>query len=353
METTNLTEQLIVAALEFRATKAWALMDDSNIFAVRLADGETGYCCVMGNAGEHHALGFYKGSHGFASYLRSLSVSDLDPIDQMELAATFDYVNCVFVNASDEELSAEWKQQIKDVAAGNGLKIGRPYGWPSIVRMKDGSFALGLDNDREVEDLTLALRAAAAVGRAVGQSGLAALGFEVDGDYPDEDGGKPIPLLVAREDGSWEWSSTETPELEEDEFPEPVFDDGQAISALKSIQHRGVYQMRAMHMPIPVGHMEASYLPMILVLIRKIDGFIMPLISNATGPSDGADLVEQLASKLIDSHICPMTIEVRDERTEALLADFCDKTGIRLASVRRTAMLDNALMELFMSLQRQ
>ena len=35
------------------------LTDEMFEAAFRLSDGETGYCSVMGNAGEHFSLGFY------------------------------------------------------------------------------------------------------------------------------------------------------------------------------------------------------------------------------------------------------------------------------------------------------
>lgn len=48
-----LTDSMLDAAFRFRETEAWKMLDDSNIFAVRLSNGQNVYCTIMGNGGEH------------------------------------------------------------------------------------------------------------------------------------------------------------------------------------------------------------------------------------------------------------------------------------------------------------
>lgn len=47
------------------------------VFAFQQSDGETGYCCVMGSAGEHLALGFYRGAKVFSTYLKTINTGDM------------------------------------------------------------------------------------------------------------------------------------------------------------------------------------------------------------------------------------------------------------------------------------
>lgn len=60
-----LVDDMLAVAFQYRDTELWKELTDSDVFAFRLSDGETGYCCVMGNAGEHLALGFYRGQKRF------------------------------------------------------------------------------------------------------------------------------------------------------------------------------------------------------------------------------------------------------------------------------------------------
>lgn len=55
-------EKLIQLAFAFRDTRLWEILADNDIFAIRLRSGETGYCSVMGQAGQHYGLGLYVGS---------------------------------------------------------------------------------------------------------------------------------------------------------------------------------------------------------------------------------------------------------------------------------------------------
>lgn len=52
-----LTDSMLDAAFRFRETESWKMLDDSNIFAVRLSNGQNVYCTIMGNGGEHYSLG--------------------------------------------------------------------------------------------------------------------------------------------------------------------------------------------------------------------------------------------------------------------------------------------------------
>ena len=61
--TNNEWKALFSAAKRFKQHECWNHMWDSDIFGVKNPEtGEIGYCCVMGQNGEHYGLGVYKGS---------------------------------------------------------------------------------------------------------------------------------------------------------------------------------------------------------------------------------------------------------------------------------------------------
>ena len=55
------SDRLYDIALNYKNTKLWKRICDTELFAVRLSDGNIGYCSVMGELGEHIALALYIG----------------------------------------------------------------------------------------------------------------------------------------------------------------------------------------------------------------------------------------------------------------------------------------------------
>ena len=55
------SEAMNALAFRFRKAKLWNKLLDDELFAVQLSDGEIGYCCVMGQLGEHLSLALYVG----------------------------------------------------------------------------------------------------------------------------------------------------------------------------------------------------------------------------------------------------------------------------------------------------
>ena len=104
-----LVDDMLAVAFQYRDTELWKELTDSDVFAFRLSDGETGYCCVMGNAGEHLALGFYRGRKGFTTYLKTISSGNahLSEIEMFEMTTTFDCINCDFMQASDMDVKTK------------------------------------------------------------------------------------------------------------------------------------------------------------------------------------------------------------------------------------------------------
>lgn len=348
-----LTEEMIVAALRFRATKLWDRFNDGMIFAVRLPDGENGYCCVMGQKGEHFSLALYRGPEGFSTYLNTVHPENLTSIDLFERTTTFDFVSCDFENVSEGEITPEAKSLIKEVAKKNGLKIGRPKGWPTFVRINNGHNSIGLQNEKDCQDITVALKAGLAVADKTDNldlPGLIGLGLNPHDLYAPIEGGKVIPLLVPTEDGSFRWEEIATPELVEDKYPDILYNDAATAERLKKMRHQGILQCRLIHLPAPVGSPENSYYATMLLVVNKLNGEAVPIMSRDEN-TDDETLGNIFASTLANSGVCPTTIEVCDDRTEAMLDDFCEKTGIKLAWHESLKTLDRVRAQLFFQIR--
>ncbi|MCM1519484.1 MAG: hypothetical protein NC098_01700 [Lachnoclostridium sp.] len=346
----TLTEKLILTALKFRAVKLWDKLDDKMIFGVMLPDGDTMYCCVMGNAGEHYALGTYKGAKGFATYLKTLTLGGLDTLEQFETTMAFDCINVEYVNADDRNLSTELKAEIKEVVKDNGLKMNRPNGWPTFVKMQYATHTFSLDVENDIINVTAALEGALEVAskvKGLNWIELDKLGFQVEDLYPSDKGGMKIPLLIRNDDGTYTWSTTVTPPLYETPVYPVIFSDTSLASALKKIKHAGTLQVKALHTPAPVGNRDCMIFPLMMLCIDKNTGKAFPVMNINDDSDTRLGLINSFASLLFESKNIPATIEVFDQNTQTALADFCKKTGIMLVRGKDSDMIDNACEQLF------
>lgn len=105
-------EKLIGLAFSFRDARLWEKLFDSDIYAVDLGSGQTAYCCVMGNAGEHYGLGVYVGGRGWNSYLSMYRMKDFD--SEVEMRESFcrdiDCINCDYTPAKYVSSSPQKKK---------------------------------------------------------------------------------------------------------------------------------------------------------------------------------------------------------------------------------------------------
>lgn len=342
-----LSDEMLTAAFRYRDSMLWERLNDSMIFAFRLRDGETGYCSVMGNAGEHLALAFYRGTKGFNTYLKTLDAERLPQLELLENVLTFDSINCDFMNSSDaKELDKDAKNRIREFAKANGLKIRRPKGWPDFTRHCGYQLPRGIIAEGDAQDITEALNAAIAVAEKLASlenDQMYALGFDRRQEYPTKDGGKKIPFLIPEADGSYTWSTTTTPAFSEDEYPMPIYENMIMASRLKEIPHEGTFQCRAIHISEPVEEPGIiPYFPSILLFAAKEKQFIFPVMVKEPIEEDPAAMLNELGTTLLEQGVCPANLEVKDKKTKNLLADFCKKTGITIRKVKYTSRLDNA-----------
>lgn len=325
-------EELISVALQFRIEKLWDVLDDGMIFGVRLSDGETGYCCVMGNGGEHYALGLYKGVSGFSTYMNSVNRAPV--ADPFEMFLTYDCLNCDFENATESNLTSAQKKLIRTVANERHIKMCRPNGYPEFIRYDRGFIRTELNED-EITDLGIALKAGIEVASRIKDMTLAELGklgFEEDGYYPSPAGGDRIPMLEMQEDGSFKWSVTVTPKVVNSSFTTPLFTNVLATDRLKTMHPVGAFQCKVLHMPAPIKNKEGVFYPLVIVMINY-EGMMFPVMQKSENPHAEEEILNQLAFTLISMQVYPESFLVDDGFSEAFLKDFCKKTEIKLKKV--------------------
>lgn len=339
-----LTDDMLAVAFQYRDTALWKILTDSDVFAFRLSDGETGYCCVMGNGSEHLALGFYRGRKGFTSYLKSLSFDSMQfsEIDLIEMAATFDCINCDFMEAS--AMKDKTKKLIRNYADAHGLKVRRPKGWPDFTRHQPFKIPSGITCEKDAADIVEALRAAIAVAGELTHRSLAELGFDENGDYPTTDGGKLVPYLVPNAEGTYDWGMIDLPPFLPDEWPVPEFANDILLRKVKKLRTFGTLQVKLIHIPTPVNESADGipFLPSVLLCLDAGKEGLFPVFCMEDGEKASQQMLVELAENLCRLDNKPDTIEVEDGRTESLLKDFCDRCDIRLFRKEELPELEDA-----------
>ncbi len=143
---------LYQAAEYFKGLKCWEWMCDTNLFAVQNpADGEIGYCVILGNNREIYALVVYLGTEGFMGYLKILN-GEVGPYD----AEMVHVQKCLM--ASFEDRSYLEKVDI-NIIKELGLKYHGLKNWPFFRSYYPGYYPWYL-NKKEIGFLTVALEQA-------------------------------------------------------------------------------------------------------------------------------------------------------------------------------------------------
>ena len=110
------TERMYELAFQFKGARLWQQLYDDEVFAVKLSDGEIGYCSVMGKMGDHFALGLYVGDEGYQSYQLLLD-ADHDAMDDVEMGFLMTSQNCLQCSFENKDLlSEEELDEVRDYA---------------------------------------------------------------------------------------------------------------------------------------------------------------------------------------------------------------------------------------------
>lgn len=341
----SMRERLIQLAFEFRETRLWEVLADNDIFAVLLRSGETAYCSVMGQAGEHHGLGLYVGA-GWNSYLNFARLAGCTRrVEMGQIIAQIDCFNCDFSPAGLIQPS-EQKDEIKAYAKAHGLKSTRGVGLPDFVRyspnMVPGPYASESDMDAMEEALSAAIFVAKHLAKL---KAFPAMGFTMEGIHPSDSPGQKIPLLSPLGKGSFELSTTVLPGRTPDTASAVTFDRPELTMQISMLPVRSNLECRFITVDVaPIAEPDRRpYFPTLLLIVDGNTGFVtMPKIGGAYDETTPAQSVEDLALRIIGNGTRPGTIFVEDDTTHAMLQDFCTRTGIKLRRVSRLKHLEEA-----------
>ncbi|MBR4211776.1 MAG: hypothetical protein IKR84_05250 [Oscillibacter sp.] len=338
------TDELYEAAFRYKKTKLWKQMFDSELFAVRLSDGEIGYCCVMGLAGEHIALAVYVGDEGFQSY-RELAFRDDDEwsddfssMPDVTWMFRQSCLQCSFENKN--ELDYDEFMTARDYAQSHKIRQRGAHAWPHFTKCARYRIPTGLETPEDERRLTEGLLAGEALYEILQKKSKSDIGL-----FPIDEDTERIPLLIPDESG-YVVSSTPVPPEWAETFPEPAQPDAEKISELLKLRKRGVYDCELIRLPgLLDGQADAEDAPYFPALLLCADTKTeRQIVTKAVTDYDTRpeSLRDEFLRALVDSGECPRAIRARNEQTRALLSNLCMEGHILFSVEENLPGLDNA-----------
>ena len=315
------------AARDFRDTKCWLWMWDTDLFAVEDPEtGEIGYCCVIGRLGEVTGLAVYRGSEGLQSYLRmqseELSGEDADP----SLIP-----KCLLASFEDRELLQ--KQDLDVIKKLNLTFRGRGQ-WPLFRSYEPGYFPWYLTAE-EVTYLTLMLRQAKEV----------SIRFRENGELLTPHArGLYFVRRAERRGGELQWKDTwmEPKPFERKESPAVPIDRLrlERIGATATIKEMS-WETDFFYLPVPVREgKERPYYPYALVWVDHNTGFI--LRCHTTTPEECfKEYIGQFLDLIEDLKLIPSDILVRREPVVELFKPVAAELGIQLKCIESLRTIED------------
>ena len=335
------TEKMYDLAFQYKGTKLWQQFYDDELFAVKLSDGEIGYCCVMGMIGQHNALALYVGDESYQSY-QHLRNTDQDRMtEQMigELATSQNCLQCSF--ETKDMLSDAELEEVRRYAEAHGKTLRGKNAFPQFTKYSPGRFPWHYDSELDEQRICDALSAAVALKKMLRNYSKEDLGF-----YSVDEEPKKIPML-AFTDGRWIMKYTPLPAAEM-RYPEPVLANDVTAARIKRKAKAGVWECGMLRLPNPVqeeGHEdEAPYYPLALIFVELENQMVQqPIVTNGEDPDE---MLNEFADYLLTLKTVPRTIRCGDDRSYALLKDLCAKTGITPERTDEPEALDDVIEDL-------
>ncbi|HEX9370974.1 MAG TPA: hypothetical protein VF897_08210 [Roseiflexaceae bacterium] len=320
---------LYQAAIEFKKLGPWEWMYDSDVFGVQNPeDGQIGYCCVMGNLGEHFALGVYLGAEGLDGYLK-IAAGEFDPPD----VSLMHYQKCLMASYEDRELLEK-----KDLATIKelGLKFRGRNAWP-MFRSYEPDLLPWFVTASQARFLTVALQQAIDV----------ATRLESDPGLLDPPGEGQYLVRVPEQSAqgtAWTDQWLVPPQPQQEAHAIPPIDELRVQRVKQAIKTRqGAWEADFFLSPTPIQEQRDArpYFPYTLMWVDRRTSMILPPEIAAPDAYRAAfqnhflTLIEQMRQM-------PQEVHVAQKEAYDLLDPITSKLGVKLKRDRRLSALEEA-----------
>lgn len=309
--------KLYQAVKKFHNAAPWTWMEDEDLFAVENpANGEPGYCSILGHGREEFGLSIFLGEQGYARYLEIIS-TEAGPEDDDEMMIT-PALLLLFVSRPDLQ-----KEDL-DVIRSLDLKFRGRNAWPLFRSLRPGYAPWFLEKEEAVF-FTAALEQALIVADKVRLDGL---------DLYEKVDEKMVFTRYYR-DGEWreEWRSPTVPSRSIFGQPEDVsaVDEAELLLLRNSAgELSGSWEMDMFILPTAIGEpSQRPYFPLCILAVDRSSG----LVINTVAVEPWLTVLqqrEQVLQILKKARPLPRNILVKNEKIKAVLEPLTRSSGIEL-----------------------
>ena len=322
------TERMYDLAFQYKKNKLWKKLYDTDIFAVRFADGTIGYCCVMGMIGECNAVALYPDAKAFQSYRK---ISGLSPVqfrsesDYQEFLISMDCLQCAF--DSKDSLSDDDLKEVRAYTKKHGITLRGPNAFPQFVSYRPYHYPWSVTHTADQQRICEALEACNALSELLENRHKSEIGLD---DRMIRASGQI--LLLEKNGDSYAVARTEIPPELPESHPSPAVPNDLTAARIKRMKKHGTLECEVIRMPEPVqtDPDQVPYYPVVLMGVDRDSGYLYPLKPVVDFEEHPEALLDAFAQSILEVDGCPKSIVVNDDRTYALLQNLCAAVGIKL-----------------------
>lgn len=345
------SDKLYDLAIQYKKTRLWKKLKDTELFAFTTTDGEIAYCSVMGELGEHIALALYVGEEGLDSY-RKLHDGNtaMKQLEAQEILLSQDCLQCSYENK--EELAPWELVEAENYGRTHGIIYRGNNAFPLFKRFKPSKYPWFIKSEVEERHLCEALAAAIYIAERLKTEDKQSLGFKSGAPY-----NRSVPFLDKRT-GRLKLCALDLPAKQESSYPSPLLRNELLAAKLKKQKRSGAVWLSAVVMsPNPVSHEDEDEnladipenAPVFPYMLLTVDNGSHMILSGqfVKDYTKEAEVLLNSLAEAMQERGAPSVLRVQDRRTECLLSRFTKQIGVTLEYHESLPLLDDLMEDFF------
>ena len=334
-------DRLYRLAFEFKATKLWKKIWDTQLFAVKHSDGNIGYCCVWGMMGDPSLMVFPEDG---LEYVRAFEnpQEKIRPWSRHEIEMRREGVCCAF--KSKKQMPPKNIDEMQEYCRKNNIKLRGANACPSLEKLEKYRMPWYPD-DGDAVKLEEALEAAIEVARRLEHESDEETGLPDGAPFDRE-----IPLL-SKEDGAFRWSLIALPPVRRQELPSPRITDEFMLARIKKKNRAGVWNCAIIMHPQAMTEEDirpgeptetAPHYPLVFIQQDGERGSIVRATMIRDLEQEAGTLCAELMKSMEEAGR-PMKINACDARTRDIISAACEQVGVHVEYEPENALMNDAL----------